>query len=87
MAEKLVTYDEMQHDGRFFDITFVGEAEVLERVLRSPEGSEVSYDVEMVEAVETFEDGRREVIPEDSDLFKTLKKKFGACWQADDFLN
>lgn len=86
MAEKVVTYDEMQHDGRFFDITFVGEVEKRERVL-SPEGPEVSYDVEMVEAVETFEDGRREVIPEGSDLFKTLKKKFGSCWQADDFLN
>lgn len=67
---KVVTYDGMQHDGRYFDIVFSGGD---------------GENVEMVEAFETFEDGSRVEVPEGTELFGVLKGKFGNSWQLEDW--
>jgi hypothetical protein len=67
---ELMTYEEMQHDGRFFDIVF---------------SKEEGEPVEMVEAFETFEDGSRVEIPGGTELFGVLKGKFGNCWKMEDW--
>jgi hypothetical protein len=99
MAEKVVTYDEVQYEDnegniRFFDLVFAGEVTSHQTAAvygldpndgQAPGDPEYSSDVELVEVYERDEDGGRVEVPEGTTLFATLKRKFGNIWQLEDF--